>query len=246
MLITTVKSWVFNQTLIEGWEIDRHQAVAERGGRDWWDIVGTNGETLRFEKIEFPYDIGFFSNMAQAMGTGNILWWFFPFAGSPTVDKNGKGAGWAWEENGFNRKEAMWPPLDPEKVRRAARSWPTARRNYEAELLELELELDITPEQQKQAFKARQEADMRRRKGPGESQEPAVELEYPDEHDDDDATDNTPDPSSGGKIDWANSDGERLWDYGVDEDAESGPDDDVPLAELVRRRRAQHQNTEES
>lgn len=242
MLITTVKSWVLNQTMIEGWEYDRHQAVAERGGRDWWDVVGANGETLRFEKIEFPYDIGFFSNMAQAMGSGNCLWWFFPFAGSPRVDKLSQGAGWAWEENGFNRKEGMWPPLDPEKIRRAARSWPAGKRDYAAELLELELELDASPDEQKRAFKARQEADLRRRRAASQLGEDRVDLDYPDDEpdddDDDNARDGPHDPASVGK--WTNSDGERLWDYGVDEDAESGPDDDVPLAELLRRRRVHH------
>ncbi len=42
---------------------------------------------------------------------------------------------------------------------------------------------------------------------------------------------------------WTNSDGDRLWDYGVDEDVEEeimparGDDEDVPLAELIRRRK---------
>lgn len=37
---------------------------------------------------------------------------------------------------------------------------------------------------------------------------------------------------------WTNNDGETLADYGVDEDAEDA-DEDVPLAELIRRRKAQ-------
>lgn len=248
MLITTVKSWLLNQTIIEGWEYDRHQAVAERGGRDWWDVVGPDGETLRFEKIEFPYDIGFFSNMAQAMGTSNFLSWFFPFAGHPKVDKKGKGAGWTWEENGFNRKEGMWPPLDPEKIRRAARAWPAARRDYEAELMELELELDANPDQQKEAFKARQDADLRRRKLLDELEEHGNETGYPDDgyDDEDDNADAAHSSAFAGGKEWTNSDGERLWDYGVDEDTETGADDDVPLAELLRRRRAHHQANDES
>ena len=46
---------------------------------------------------------------------------------------------------------------------------------------------------------------------------------------------------------WTNSDGDRLWDYGVDEDVELvqaqhhlvpvDADEDVPIAELIRRRR---------
>lgn len=230
LLVTTVKSWIFNQTMIEGWEVDRHEAIAERGGRDWWDIVGPDGETIRFERIEFPYDVGFFSNMAQAMGTTNLLWWGFPFAGSPKVAKDGKGSGWIWGENGFNREEGMWPPPDPEKIRRAARAWPAARRDYEAELRELDV--DVTPDQRKMAFKERQDADNKRRR------RLIAELEE-DENDayadDDDADDISFDGGPG----WTNSDGERLRDYGVDEDTEMTLDDDVPLAELVRRRKTQ-------
>lgn len=249
MLISTVKNWICNQTTIEGWEIDRHEAIAQRGGRDWWDVVGPDGKTIRFEKIEFPYDIGFFSNMAQAMGTTNLIWWFFPFAGNPTIDKQGKGDGWAWEENGFNRQEGMWPPLDPEKVRRAARAWPAARRNYEAELLELDADAYASPDQQKSAFKQRQEADIsRRRKLIDELEEnedtPAsTGDEYDDDDDDDDhGTSNTGWNDSKG---WTNSDGERLHDYGVDEDTEARLDDDVPLAELLRRRRVHQQGVNE-
>ena len=46
MLITTTKSWIFNQTMIEGWELERHEAIAERGGRDWWDVTGPDGEKV--------------------------------------------------------------------------------------------------------------------------------------------------------------------------------------------------------
>ncbi|KAG7149640.1 Palmitoyltransferase PFA4 like protein [Verticillium longisporum] len=55
---------------------------------------------------------------------------------------------------------------------------------------------------------------------------------------------------------WTNSDGERLYDYGVDEDAENTEvdlrhtivgeaDDDVPLAELLRRRKIRRKDGEE-
>ena len=49
-------------------------------------------------------------------------------------------------------------------------------------------------------------------------------------------------PSAGpveeGEESWRNSEGERLKDFGVDEDAEFYDEDDIPLAELLRRRRA--------
>jgi len=225
MLVNTVKSWLLNQTMIEGWEVDRHEAIAERGGRDWWDVVGADGKKVRFEKIEFPYDIGFFENMSQAMGTSNIIWWFFPFAGNPKVGKGGKGPAWVWEENGFNRKEGMWPPPDPEKIRKAARQWPAARRDYAAELREL----DLSPEQQKEAFKQRQEMDMKRKN------KLVAELEEADDVDDDSIDgDEVGDAVVDSGPGWVNTDGERLRDYGVDEDTE---DEEVPIGELIRRRK---------
>jgi palmitoyltransferase len=165
--------------------------------------------------------------MAQAMGSSNPLWWGFPLAGSPRVAKDGQGSGWIWEENGFNREEGMWPPPDPEKIRRAARAWPAARRDYEAELRELDV--DVTPDQRKMAFKERQDADnKRRRRLIAELEEDEVDASAED--------DNANHVGLDGTSGWANSDGERLRDYGVDEDTELTLDDDVPLAELVRRR----------
>lgn len=40
-----------------------------------------------------------------------------------------------------------------------------------------------------------------------------------------------------GEEGWTNSDGERLRDFGVDEEAEVLADDDIPLGELLRRRK---------
>jgi palmitoyltransferase len=232
MLFNTVSSWVLNRTMIEGWEIDRHEAIAERGGRDFWDITGPDGKKIRFEKLEFPYDIGIFANMAQAMGTSNVLLWFFPFAGGPKISKDKKGAGWVWEENDFNREAGMWPPPDPDKMRRAGRDWPAARRNLEAELKDLHL----TPEEQKAAFKLRQERDWEKR------QMLMAELEEVDTYeivtDEDDDAEGYAERN---KNSWVDSDGERLRDFGVDEEAEENIDatydDDVPLGELLRRRK---------
>lgn len=230
MLITTLQGWVLNRTTIEGWEVDRHEANIGRGSRDWWDMTGPDGEPIRFEKVEFPYDIGFFANMAQAMGTSNFLLWFFPLAGNPKISKTGSGTGWTWEENGFNDKENMWPPLDPEKLRRAVGGWGLSRRNYEAEL-----EDDgLPPQEQLEAFKRRQDEDMMRRKrrqGALMAELEEVDGLGSDRDDyDDDETNN-----HNAMHNWVNSDGEHLRDYGVDEDAEE-EDEDVPLAELIRRR----------
>lgn len=238
MLITTLRNWIFNQTMIEGWEIERHDAVGDRGGRDFWDILGPNGEKYQYERLEFPYDIGFFANMAQAMGTSNVLLWLWPLSGNPKISKDARGTGWDWEENGFNRIEGLWPPLDPEKIRKKNRQWPAARRDFQEELRRAQL----SPEEEKAEFKKRQQADDRRRRML------MAELEEVDDYDmmyeDDDDYDKV-----GAPEDWKNSDGERLQDFGVDEETELAPgpfqDDDVPLAELLRRRKVTKPKAEE-
>ncbi|PFH55567.1 hypothetical protein XA68_18032 [Ophiocordyceps unilateralis] len=253
MLITTVRTWLFNCTMIEGWELDRHEAVVDRRGRESWDMVLPHGDKIRFERVEFPYDIGLFFNMAQAMGTNNVLLWLLPFSGNPTVAEDCQGIGWTWEENGFNRKEGMWPPQDPDKLRRAAGPWHASRIEQDAQLPDEKL----SPEERKQAFRKRQEQDEERKLSL------LRELEEMDgcrvvhelSESDDVGGRHGSQPSA-----WSNSDGERLHDYGVDEETEDADapalfdgggrgngdrgegDDDVPLTELLRRRRAVQEN----
>ncbi|TQV96929.1 zinc finger protein DHHC domain-containing protein [Cordyceps javanica] len=254
MLVTTVRSWFFNQTMIEMWEQERHEAIGARGGRDWWDIVGPDGETIRFEKVEFPYDIGFFANMAQAMGTRLFPFWLVPFAGHPRVSPPGRGSvGWAWEENGFNRKEGMWPPPDPEKIRRAARQGTVGgKRDYASELREL----DQSPEERKRAFQERQEKDLRRRRRAllaELEEEQGISGTVAEEQLGEDDIDSYSDYEGDETDDWADGDGEKLADFGVDEDEldydyttkEVDEDENVPLGELLRRRKAQKASDDE-
>ena len=264
LLYTTVKGWVFNSTMIEDWEVERHEAVlarindddeeeddededagARRRARDR-DFWGDDGVALRatLERIEYPYDLGFFSNMAQAMGTRNPLRWFLPvFGGGPSISNEtpGKGSGWEWEENGFNDLPGLWPPPDPEKMRQARRGgWPGA-----AQAREERYDAYQTAEEVKAAFTKRQEEDLLRRQralAQQASQRPGLIAELEELGDEGD--------NLGGegyeqvtRPLWTNSDGDRLWDYGVDEDVEeevmptSVDDEDVPLAELIRRRK---------
>lgn len=232
MLFNTMRAWLFNCTMIEGWELERHEAVVDRDGRDWWDVTRPDGEKFRFESIEFPYDIGFFPNMSQAMGTSNPFLWFFPLAGNPRVGANGYGVGWSWEENGFNRKEGMWPPPDPDKIRRAARRWPASPGNDRVMMLREETGL----EERKRAFRQRQEADARRRNSL------LAELEEADDYDIVDEVHDSGEAQYRYPPEWMNADGERLQDYGVDHEAEVAKvedlhEDDVPLGELLRRRK---------
>ncbi|EFX04409.1 dhhc zinc finger membrane protein [Grosmannia clavigera kw1407] len=262
MLYTTVYAWLFNTTMIESWEIDRHEAVVDRynsthadgtfwdegddyddGGDDYNstnagsddddddDDGDTYDESPRKKtaprsRVEFPYDIGFFGNMSQAMGTVNIFLWFFPFASGPKVAIGGSGAGWDWPENGFNSEPGMWPPPDPDKIRRAKReSWAeqtdqtmAATSGHDYRLSPNSSWKTGTPEEELAAFKQRQAADFRRRQH-GVVAKAVVEEEGMD-----------------GRPGWTNADGDRLRDYGVDEEVD-GDEDDVPLSELLQRRK---------
>lgn len=293
LLVTTVRGWMLNITMIEGWEQERHEAVLLRSRRaGWWTGSGAGGDgsgggKVKIERVEFPYDIGFFANMAQAMGTRNILTWLDPLiGGGPRVSKEvGRGSGWEWEENGFNDREGMWPPVDPEKLRRAAagggggKGWPgsaASRRQQQQEAESVDRRW-ASPQEEMAAFRARQEMDLRRRRGTsgviaelGEDEgieDIEEEYDYVDEdsggsggsggyYDEDEEEDELLEeggpsdravpviPGQGyyergfdGEPGWTNSEGDRLRDFGVDEDVEDD-DEDVPLGELLRRRKA--------
>ncbi|KAF9878641.1 dhhc zinc finger membrane protein [Colletotrichum karsti] len=240
LFFSTLRGWVLNETMIEGWELDRHTALCERSsGRnghnndgDFWSVTGPDGRKLRLEKVEFPYDVGIFDNLAQAMGTRNVLMWFFPFAGNPEIGEGGRGVGWEWPENGLNRKEGMWPPPDPDKMRRGLGGWPgAAARGAEG----IRVPRYASKEEELEAFKSRQDAD--RRRWQGERSRLMAELEEEDYDVISDESDGGYERGADGEPGWTNADGERLQDYGVDEDEDMTDDEDVPLAELLRRRK---------
>ncbi|KAK4136602.1 hypothetical protein BT67DRAFT_185406 [Trichocladium antarcticum] len=254
MLYTAVRAWVWNSTMIEDWEQERHEAVLARMGREeggWAGFWGDDDAAVRarLERIEYPYDLGVFANMAQAMGTRNFLRWLLPvFGGGPVVDNTtpGKGVGWEWEENGFNDLPGLWPPPDPEKARRAARGgWPAAA-SLRLQQQEERYDAYQTPDDVKAAFARRQEEDLLRQRAHARAQQGSgiiAELEEVDERSGPREDDQGEDYEWVGKPLWTNSEGDTLWDYGVDDEVEdgisSGPgeDEDVPLAELIRRRK---------
>ncbi|KAK0630004.1 DHHC palmitoyltransferase-domain-containing protein [Bombardia bombarda] len=273
LLFSTARGWVLNMTMIEDWELERHEAVLARGGGDddtrssFWQAADVSDGRLRgVEAVEYPYDLGVFANMAQAMGTRNPLMWFFPLAGGPVISPTGAGAGWEWEENGFNDRLGMWPPPDPDKLRRPANmGWPGAAAKVAAAAAAMGGDYE-TPEETKAAFARRQEADLLRRRRQthivAELEEQEEEEEEEEEEDDEeedgysDDNDNNNRHERQGPALWSNSDGDTLWDYGVDVEDEdeiiqAAPpppplkyegeedDDDVPLAELIRRRKKQ-------
>lgn len=195
-------------------------------------MYGPGGVKVRIRRQEFPYDIGFWRNAVQGMGTANILLWLLPFGGSPSND-----SGWDFETNGFEDPGTTWPPIDPDKLpRNELRSAATLARDVG----------DV------KAFKRRQQQDMKRWQSTTSDnireQEFARATTVDDEDNDVLDTEEEDDYESeyeegmDGEEGWTSRDGSRLKDFGVDEDAEvvvekELHEDDIPLGELIRRRR---------
>lgn len=92
------------------------------------------------------------------------------------------------------------------------------------------------------AFYKRQQYDLRRlaEYSSGEVRRRHFPAQNGRHHEEEDASDQSRgsvEPDTGGES-WQNSEGDRLGDFGVDEDVEFYDEDEVPLAELLRRRKA--------
>lgn len=214
LLTRAVYSLATNTTMIESWEIERHDALIERSRRMGGYVYANGGQKMRVERQEFPYDIGIWKNLCQGMGSSNPLVWLFPWGGAPDIRTAGN-----YEVNGFENPGKSWPPPDPEKMSRASRPEDVGEPTIYG-----------SPEEEMEAFKRRQKKDYERFGG-----EAADEGE---EEGDDDEYESEYEEGMDGEEGWTNSDGDRLRDFGVDEDAEIVADDDIPLGELLRRRKA--------
>jgi palmitoyltransferase len=211
-----------NVTTIEGWEIERHHQLLRRARALGGYLDGPDGIRVRIDRHEYPYDIGIWQNMRDNMGTWNILAWFWPFARGTSTD------GLSFETNGFDDPGQSWPPPDPDRM-------PRLPRNLDAQQA-FTYDRRLSPEQELRAFRERQEVDLARRKPfrdrfDQDTDEPVADgyLESDNDH--------------SGEEGWQDSGGNRLEDYGVEEDIEFYDEDDVPLAELLRRREKRRQDT---
>jgi palmitoyltransferase len=219
-----------NVTTIESWEIERHEQLLRRARVLGGYLDGPDGTRVRIKRQEFPYDIGIWSNIVQGMGTSNVLAWFWPFSATP------KTSGLSFEENGFENPGTTWPPPDPDRMPRFDRSEEhTNAFVHESDVL--------SPHEEMEAFRQRQQADyesrsdyygVKRRKPfherfEGETRAP-IESDY---HEADQEADS-------GEEGWQDTSGNRLKDYGVDEDVEFYDEDNIPISELLRRRRDKH------
>lgn len=236
LLLRNIWCLAINTTTIEGWEIERHKTLLRRARHFGGYLSTPDGSQIRIKRQEFPYDIGIFANFAQGMGTANPLLWFIPFAATPPLR-----SGLSFETNDFEDKDTKWPPPDPDRsYRRRAMDKGPAFTYRDAEL---------SKEDTLAAFRARQAEDAVRRREPFVERMEALRDERRDEYEYDDADDASEEGEDDekkygegdeGEEGWRNSEGERLKDFGVDEDVEfyDEQEDDIPLSVLMARRQA--------
>jgi len=128
---------------------------------------------------------------------------------------------------------SSWPPPDPDRI-----PWPVSRPDPANSSLESYSSARETVE----AFKRRQAEDIdRRRPYPEVQRRQRFHDRFQKENYESDE-DRGPGPVYGddsdeGEESWRNAEGERLRDFGVDEDVEFYDEDDVPLAVLMQRRK---------
>lgn len=229
MLARGFYSLTTNVTTIEGWEIERHHQLLRRTRVLGGYLDGPDGIKVRIDRHEYPYDIGIWQNICAGMGTSNFLGWFWPLARGPHTD------GLTFETNGFEEPGQSWPPPDPDRM-------PRMPRSNEAEVAFTHEHQDLSPEEEMQAFRARQQADLSRRdlRNGVLRRKPFGDRFDRETNDsiDDDYLEADADEVSG-EEGWQDSDGNRLRDFGVEEDLEFYDEDDIPIAKLLQRRRQQ-------
>lgn len=233
LLIRTAWSLGANVTTIESWEIERHSRLLRRARVSGGYLDGPNGVKVRIQKQEFPYDIGVWKNITQGMDSGLPLKWIWPFAATP------RSRGLEFETNGFEDPSTSWPPPDPDRMPRTPHHFdPNEAFTYPSRPLSDYDEI--------KAFKVRQQEDLLRRQNQSQirSRKPFHERQASNsgpglDHGNTEGDSGIDDSASeSGEEGWQDSGGNRLKDYGVDEVVEFYDEDDIPISELLRRRKA--------
>ncbi|MCJ1283658.1 Palmitoyltransferase [Xylographa opegraphella] len=146
------------------------------------------------------------------------------------------GSGLAFEVNEFEDPWLTWPPPDPDRVARK----PVFVSTDDAFVHQ---DPDVSSRDQLDAFRHRQQEDLRRRAAiepPAYRRQPFHQRYQELTLNQGNKQDRSPNfVSAEGEEAWRNSEGDRLNDFGVDEDVEFYDEDDIPLAELLSRRGAQ-------
>lgn len=182
------------------------------------------------------------------MGSSNPLAWILPFSAGGGGGPDNRDC-WSFETNGFENPGEVWPPIDPDRMNRSFVRNVEPGDNFVGDVA---------------AFRRRQEADMKRweERPVGEAlreqernRATVVDVYGRDVVEDDDVSEEYEseyEEGMDGEEGWTSRDGSRLKDFGVDEDAEGyanhpedeqvdageeDEEDNIPLAELIRRRK---------
>ncbi|CAD0091343.1 unnamed protein product, partial [Aureobasidium mustum] len=224
LLVRTLWCLGANTTTIEGWEIERHETLLRRARYLGGVLEGPNGTKIRITRQEYPWDIGIFSNIAQGMGSWNPLAWFWPFSFTPTVESGLEFEDNGIEERAFDPSNAFTHSMDPEEV----------YKRQQADRMRPSPITDTSELRRRQPFHVRYDKkNVQKRRD--EDYAYVTDYESDGEEQEQETYDWQPKPGEG-EEGWRNSEGERLDDFGVDEDVEFYDEDEVPLGELMRRK----------
>ncbi|KAF4170648.1 hypothetical protein CNMCM8694_004513 [Aspergillus lentulus] len=231
LLLRSLWSLALNTTTIESWEIERHETLLRRARHFGGYLSGPGGIQVRIKKQEFPYDIGIWSNIKAGMGgSANVLSWFWPFAVTPD-----QSTGLEFEVNGFEDPNLSWPPPDPDRI-----PLPAKREDMTAAIAAA----DASYHRAVQARNMQRSNDashsggghiQRRKRFHDRFNENKTKVQ--DSESESDTSDDG--EVQDGEEGWKNSEGDRLRDFGVDEEAEFYDEEDIPLGILIQRRRQQ-------
>lgn len=132
-----------------------------------------------------------------------------------------------------------WPPPDPDRI-----PLPATVNKADSEAFTVP-QIYSSAHEEIQAFNRRQLEDMKRTKPGMEVQRRQKFHTRLGKHDRDEMVASVspeyPNESNLGEEAWKNSEGERLLDFGVDEDVEFYDEEDVPLAILMQRNQSREQ-----
>ena len=262
LLGRTIWSTALNMTTIESWELERHHTLLRRARVLGGYLYGPDGKQIRIEHQEFPWDVGIWDNFVAALGTRNILAWAWPLARTVPVER-----GFQFEHNGIDDPGKPWPPPDPDRLFRVPRrdlakegngftkdldvdAFRERQRADLARYADADGEFVVRRKPFHERLEEMQRAERAERpysqREPYDPAETAIETDDESEGSGSGSDDEAhvivrreENKDDGGEEAWRNKEGERLADFGVDEVAEFYDEDDLPLAEIIRRRKAE-------
>ncbi|RPA86877.1 zf-DHHC-domain-containing protein [Ascobolus immersus RN42] len=215
LLVRFIIQLATNTTTIESWENEKYEDSMNR--------LRKKNKTW-YKQLAYPYDIGLWENLKEGLGKNPLAWLYVFSAGGPEVYSATKEKKWDWERQGGGGVRWLVNGFEP-----ADTVWPPV----DVEKKEWKnVQFDENGSWEGEAVVDREKFEERRKKWEG-----------------------TKEGLGGGVGEgWKSSAGESLADFGVDEDGEGelfpiggvGDDDeDVPLGELLRRRKAAKAAAEE-